>query len=98
MSEKILNRKPTALEHLYCNNCIGKNTCDHNAAVRCPSHFDRFFTGYKLGEQHTKERAIEAFCDEMNKESVMCKLSKQCDMACRDTCPAYESFINALNF
>lgn len=52
---------------------------------------------YLAGGLRVKERAIEAFCDEMNKESFMCKLSKQRDIDCRDTCPAYESFINALS-
>ena len=94
MSEKILDRKPTALEHLYCNNCIGKNTCDHNAAVRCPSHFDRFFTGYKLGEKHAKEKAIEAFTKfvkEYSHESGRHDISKNEDHYIK----VFESIINS---
>ena len=52
---------------------------------------------YLAGGLSMKEKAGKAFCNEMNKESVMCKLSKQRDLACRDTCPAYESFIDKLN-
>ena len=84
-------------EHLFCNSCGKKDACDHNASARCPDSFDDFFTGYKLGEQHVKEKAGMAFCDEMTRESLECALSRKFNMSCRNTCTNYRKFINGLS-
>ncbi|WP_294141632.1 hypothetical protein [uncultured Sanguibacteroides sp.] len=53
--------------------------------------------GHNRANEEVKDKASKAFCDKMNKESVMCKLSRQYDMVCRGTCPDYESFMDKLS-
>jgi hypothetical protein len=50
-----------------------------------------------IAEEEIKERAISAFCETYSKDCVQCKLAKQIDFGCRETCPAYEQFMELLN-
>lgn len=85
------------IEELAVERYLRQRELPAQKRIPAENYIDWAQFGAREGERLMKEKAIEAFCDEMNKENVMCKLSKQCDMACRDTCPAYESFMNALS-
>lgn len=54
-------------------------------------------TAINMATIQTKEKAAEAFCEVYNKDCIQCKLGNQTDFGCRDTCPAFEQFIEIIN-
>ena len=53
--------------------------------------------GFRIGSEWMMERALNSFCEVYNKDCIQCKLVKQIDFGCRETCPAFEQFKDLIN-
>lgn len=51
----------------------------------------------EAAERDMKQKAIEAFCKQHNKDCHYCELAKTVDFSCRESCPSYKEFIDEIN-
>lgn len=58
---------------------------------------DWAIVGAMEAEKQIIEKALEAFCETYSKDCIQCKLAKQVDFGCRNTCPAFEQFKDLIN-